>query len=63
MPCSMATEKLNKFSFLDVEVTREHGKFTTTIYRKTNFSVVYSNFESSLGSVYKFSLCFAFAQI
>ena len=63
MPCSMETEKLNKFSFLDVEVTREHGKFTTTIYRKTTFSVVYSNFESSLGSVYKFSLCFAFAQI
>ena len=54
MPYSMETERLNKFSFLVGEVIREQGKYTTTIYRKTTFSVVYGNFESSLGSVYKF---------
>ena len=46
MSFSMETEKENKLSFLDVEVIREKGKFTTTIYRKSPFSCVYSNFES-----------------
>ena len=51
---SMETEKENKLSFLDVEIIREQGKFTTTIYRKPTFSGVYRNFESFLPSVYKF---------
>ena len=46
MSFSIETEKENKSSFLDVEVIREQGKFTTTIYRKPTFSSVYSNFES-----------------
>ena len=46
MSFSMETEKENKLSFLDVEVIREQGKFTTTIYQKPTFSGVYSNFES-----------------
>ena len=50
----MEREKENKLSFLDVEIIREQGKFTTTIYRKPTFSGVYSNFESFLPSVYKF---------
>ena len=45
MSFSMETEKENKLSFPDVEVIREQGKFTTTIYGKPNFSGVYSNFE------------------
>ena len=32
MSCSIETEKKNKLSFLDVEIIREQGKFTTTIY-------------------------------
>ena len=44
MSFSMETEKENKLSFLDVEVIREQGKFTTTIYRKPTFSGAYSNF-------------------
>ena len=32
MSFSMETEKENKLSFLDAEVTYEQGKFTTTIY-------------------------------
>ena len=66
----METERQNKFSFLDVEVICEQGKFTITIYRKTAFSGMYSNFESFLPSVYKFAMvstlvygCFLIAQI
>ena len=58
MSFSMETEKENKLSFLDVEVIREQGKFTTTIYRKPTFSGVYSNFESFLPSVYKFGMVY-----
>ena len=39
----METEKENKLSFLDVDITREQGKSTTTIYRKTTFSGIYSS--------------------
>ena len=56
MSFSMETEKENKLSFLDVEVIRKQGKFTTTIYRKPTFSGVYSNFETFLPSVYKFGM-------
>ena len=46
MSLSMETEKENKLSFLDAEIIRKQGKFTTTIYRKSTFSGVCSNFES-----------------
>ena len=45
-------------SSLDVEVIREQGKFTTTVYREPTFSGVYSNFESFLPSVYKFGMVY-----
>ena len=48
MSFSMRTEKENKLSFLDVEIMRQKGKFTTIIYRKPTFGGVYSNFESFL---------------
>ena len=47
----METEKENKLPFPDVEIIREQGKFTTTIYRKHTFSGAYNNFESFLLSV------------
>ena len=34
MSFSMEIEKENKLPFLDVEIIREQGKFSTTIYRK-----------------------------
>ena len=52
----METEKENKLYFLDVEVIREQGKFTTTVYRKPTFSGVYCSFENFLPSVYKFNM-------
>ena len=58
MSFSMRTEKENKLSFLDVEIMRQKGKFTTTIYRKPTFGGVYSNFESFLPSVYKFGMIY-----
>ena len=58
MSFSVETEKENKLSFLGVEVIREQGKFTTTIYRKPTFSGVYSDFESFLPSVYKFGMVY-----
>ena len=46
MSFSMETEKESKLSFLDVEIIREEGKFTITIYQKPTFSGVCSNCES-----------------
>ena len=56
MSFSMETEKENKLSYLDVEIIREQGKFTTTVYRKSTFSGVDSNSESFLPSFYKFGM-------
>ena len=36
----------NKLPFLDVEILRKQGKFTTKVYWKPTFSGAYSNFES-----------------
>ena len=58
MSFSMETEKENKLSFLDVEVIREQGKFTTTIYRKPTLSGVYGNFGSFLPSLLKFGMVY-----
>ena len=58
MSLSMETERRNRFSFLDIEVIREQGKFSTTIYCKPTFSGVYSNFESFLPSVYELGMVY-----
>ena len=58
MSFSMETEKENKLSFLDVQVIRKKGKFTTTVYRKPTFGGLYSNFETFLSSVYKFGMVY-----
>ena len=51
-------DEKNKLSFLEVEIMCEQGKFKTTVYWKPIFSGVYSNFESSLPSVYKFGMVY-----
>ena len=58
----METEKENKLPFLDVEVIRKQGKFTTTVYQKPTFSGVYSNFGSFL-LVYKFGMVYIYFSI
>ena len=58
MSFSFEQEKNGKLSFLDVEVSREKGKFVTTVYRKPTFSGVYTHFESFLPTVYKFGMVY-----
>ena len=45
-------------SFLDVEISRENGKFVTTVYPKHTFSGVYSHFESFLPSTHKLGVLY-----
>ena len=54
-------EKNGKLSFLDIEVSREKGKFVTTVYRKPTFSGVYTHFESFLPTIYKFGMVYTLA--
>ena len=58
MSFSMEAERQNKFSFLDIEVIPEQGKFTTTTYCKPTFSGVYSNSESLLPSACKIGMIY-----
>ena len=43
---SSEKEKNGKMSFLDVEISRETGKFVTTVYLKPNLSGFHTHFES-----------------
>ena len=63
MSFSMGTERQKKFSFLDIEVSRGQGKFSTKIYRKPALSGVYSNFERILPSIYKFGMPYRYFRI
>ena len=58
MSFSFEEEKNGKISFLDVEISRENGKFVTTVYRKPTFSGVYTHFESFLTSTQKFGMLY-----
>ena len=53
-------KKDGKISFLDVEISRENGKFVTTVYRKPTFSGIYTHFESFLPSTHKFRMRYTF---
>ena len=46
-------------SFLDVEISRENGKFVTTVYRRRTFSGVYTHLESFLPSTHKFGMLYS----
>ena len=58
MSFSIKTEKESKLSFLDAEIIREQGKFIITIYQKPTVSGVYTNYQSFLPAVYKFSMVY-----
>ena len=51
-------EKNGKLSFLDIGVSREKGKFVSTVYRKSTFNSVCTHFESFLPTVYKFGMVY-----
>lgn len=44
-------KKKAKLSFLDVETSRQPGKFVTTVYRKSSFGCVYTHIYSFLPSI------------
>ena len=46
-------EKSDTLAFLDVNIYRDNGRFTTSIHRKDTFSGVYSNFDSFIPEDYK----------
>ena len=50
-----------KLSFLDEEVSRQQGKFVTTVYKKPTFSGVYTHFDSFLPTVYKVGTIYTLA--
>ena len=50
--------KSDKISFLDVEISRQNSKFVTTVYRKPNFSGVYTHYESFIPSIHKFGMLY-----
>ena len=58
MSFSFDEEKNSKMSFLDVEISRENGKFVTTVYYKPSFSGIYTHFESFLPSSQKFGMLY-----
>ena len=61
MSFSFDEQKNSKMSFLDVEISRENGKFVTTAYYKSSFSGVYTHFESFLPSSQKFGMLYTLA--
>ena len=50
-----------KFSFPEVEVSPQQGKFVTTVHRKSNFSGVYTYFDNFLPTDYKVGMIYTVA--
>ena len=48
----------NWLSFLEIKIVRENNKFTTSVYRKTTFSGVFTNFGSFIPNSFKYVLIF-----
>ena len=56
MKFSLEKENDDHLSFLDINIFREKGKFVTNVYRKKNFSGVFTNFNSFIPEIYKTGL-------
>ena len=61
MSFSFEQEINDKLSFLDVEVSRQQGKFVATVYRKPTFSGLYAHFYSFLPEVCKVGMIYTLA--
>ena len=53
-PFTIEREKQDRMSFFDVQITRKYKAITTCVYLKSNFSGIYTHFDSFLPSTYKF---------
>ena len=51
-------ENENSISFLDIKISRDNNKLTTSVYRKPTFSGVFTNFGSFIPKSYKYNLLF-----
>lgn len=56
MQFTSEVEQNNTFSFLNIKISHEMNKFTTSAYRKPAFSGVFTNFTSFILLSYKFGL-------
>ena len=61
MSFTIENEKQNRMSFLDAQIIREDNKFANFVYQKPIFSAVYTHFEYSLPSAYKFRTVYTLA--
>ena len=52
------TENKNSISFLDIKISRDNNKFTTSVYCKPTFSRVFTNFGSFILKSHKYNLLF-----
>ena len=53
--------EVNKsLSFLDVKITRDNGSFTTSVFHKSTFTGLYTNFDSFIPFTYKKGLVMSF---
>ena len=55
---TIENEKGNRMSFLDINIIREKDKFTTSVYRKSTFSRIYTHFDSLLPSIVTKLVCY-----
>ena len=53
---SSELEKDGRLLFLDIEITRSNGRFSTSVYRKPTFTGLFTNFHSFVPLAYKRSL-------
>ena len=56
---STESEENGSISFLDVKISRQDGKFVTSVYRKPTLSGVYTHFDSFIQDKYKFGMVYA----
>ena len=58
MSFSIGTEKENKLSCLDIEIIREQGQFTTTVYRNLLLVTHIVTFKVFLPLAYRFCMVY-----
>ena len=63
MSFSIETKQINEISFLDVNVIRQEGKFTTSVYRKPTFNGTCTHFGSFLCNTYKIGMIYKLVNI
>ena len=53
MHVTSEVERDRKLPFLDIDISRSQGKFSTSVYRKPTFTGLFTNFHSFITLTYK----------